>query len=46
MPKKTGQGQQPDEQEIQANILADDQDNMDELEENVGVPPRKVTMVN
>ena len=44
MPRKETQGQQPDEQELQANILADDQDNMDELEENVGVPPRKVTM--
>ena len=44
IPTKKAQGGQPDEQEIQANILAEEQDMADELEENVGVPPRKVTM--
>ena len=34
----------PEEQEIQANILAEEQDMEDELEEDVGAPPRKVTM--
>ena len=34
----------PDEQEIQANILAEEQDMEDELEEDVGAIPRKVTM--
>ena len=32
----------PEEQDV--NILAEDLDMADELEENVGVPPRKVTM--
>ena len=44
MPKKKDQGVQPDEQEIPANILAEERDMDDELEENVGAPPRKVTM--
>ena len=34
----------PDEQELQANILAEEQDMEDELEEDVGAIPRKVTM--
>ena len=32
----------PEKQDV--NILAEDLDMADELEENVGVPPRKVTM--
>ena len=44
MSKRVGPGPEPDELKIPANILAEDQDEMDELEENVGVPPRKVTM--
>ena len=44
MSKRVGPGPQPDEHVIPADILAEDQDEMDELEENVGVPPRKVTM--
>lgn len=44
MPKDKAQGGQPDEQELQANILAEEQDMEEELEENVGTPPRKVTM--
>ncbi len=44
MPKDKTQGGQPDAQELQANILAEEQDMEEELEENVGTPPRKVTM--
>ena len=44
MTKKKTQGSQPEEQELQANILAEEQDMEDELEENVGAPVRKVTM--
>ena len=43
-PKKNAQGEQPDVLENQPNILAEEQDMEDELEENVGAPPRKVTM--
>ena len=46
MPKKKYQAGENEEQEVQNNILLDDGDRdiEDELEENVGVPPRKVTM--
>ena len=44
MPKKNNQNAQPNEPEIRADILAEEHDMEDELEENVGVPPRKVTM--
>ena len=44
MPKDKTQGGQPDEQELRANSLAEEQDMEEELEENVGTPPRKVTM--
>ena len=43
-PKKNAQGGQPDVLENQPNILAEEQDMEDELEENVGTTPRKVTM--
>ena len=43
MPKKPNEGSQNDVQDPQENIFAEEQDMEDEIDENVGVPPRKVT---
>ena len=43
-PKNNARGGRQEELENQPNILAEEQDMEDELEENVGAVPRKVTM--